>query len=111
MSLAHVRLVKIAESARSVLYEAQSPDFSANSDWETIARIELLKDSGDFTFTAQNHWVDKKVVPPSVYALPPSEMEAAMRGPYLGYGFGAWTGRMMSRIREVMSSGTYPDCL
>ena len=109
MTLAHVRLAKIREDAVTVKYAAQTPDFSSHGEWETVAEILIDKTSKNFTFMAVNRWKGEAVVPPQIYALPERERSAALAGEYLGYGYGAWTGRMLGSIQSLLSLGEFPD--
>lgn len=36
-------------------------------------------------------------------------MRKALSSEFAGYGYGAWTGRILSQVRRMQESGTYPD--
>ena len=110
MSLAHIRLVKARESNDKVIYIAESPDFNDGRTWEAVAEIAISKASGHpFTFTPLNYWATQRVVPPETYELPVAERTARLAGPLAGYGFGAWTGRILSLIRLASKDAVFPD--
>jgi len=109
MSFAHIRLMKTEEDSATVTYHAQSPDFNARHEWETVAEVRIDRKTQEFAFKAVNNWAGVKVVPPEVYALPEAERERILEQRYADHGCGAWTGRILSAIRRVMSANDFPD--
>lgn len=109
MSFAHIRLKKLREDGREVSYVALSPDFNDAHEWQEVARLTVSRTQNTHTFVPQNAWADQKVVPPYVYGLSEPEMREALSSEFAGYGYGAWTGRILSQVRRMQESGTYPD--
>ena len=109
MSFAHIRLKKVREDEREVSYVALSPDFNDAHEWQEVARLVVSRTQNTHTFVPQNAWSDQKVVPPYVYGLSEPEMREALSSEFAGYGYGAWTGRILSQVRRRQESGTDPD--
>lgn len=109
MSFAHIRLVKLKEDEDEVLYVAQSPDFNDAHEWQEVAQLTVSRTEGTHMFIPCNAWLGQKVVPPYVYGLSESAMREALSSEFSGYGYGAWTGRILSQVRRMQESGIYPD--
>jgi hypothetical protein len=110
MSLASITFNKSEEDAATVTYRVTSSDFAVGA-WEEIARIVIDKNKLTYEFLPTNRWMDEKVVPPYVYGLDDGEREALLAGKYTDYRYGAWTGRIFSRIRQMLTGQSYPESL
>ncbi|MBW8828403.1 MAG: hypothetical protein JF606_03020 [Burkholderiales bacterium] len=110
MSFANIALTKSEEDAATVTYRVTSPDFAAG-EWEEVARVVVDKNTRTYEFLPINRWADAKVVPPYVYGLDDVERETLLAGKYVGYGYGAWTGRIFSRVRQMLTKQSYPESL
>ena len=86
-----------------------SPDFSQDHSFEEIGQLTINRVAKDLAFQCTNAWANERVVPPWVYGLPEGEMNAALTGEFKGFGYGAWTGRILSIARKLMMSDEYPE--
>lgn len=111
MSFAHVRLSKIFEDAAVVRYLVASPDFEGSGRWQEVAEVVIEKQSRTYSFSVKGLWEHEKVVPPYVYGLTEDAMAKELAGKYGGHGYGAWTGRIYSHIRTLISSKNFPEQL
>jgi hypothetical protein len=109
MSFAHIRLMKLKEDEHDIFYVALSPDFNDAREWQEVARLVVSRRHCTHDFMTSGAWSDKKVVPPYVYGLSEKEREAVLASKFHGAGYGAWTGRILSQVRRMQESGTYPD--
>jgi hypothetical protein len=109
MSLASIQLQRVRDGDGDVRYRVLSSDFSQDHSWEEIGQLTIDRAAKKFAFQCTNAWTNERVVPPWVYGLPEDEMNAALAGEFKGFGYGAWTGRILSIARRLMKSGEYPE--
>lgn len=109
MSFAHIQLRKLKEVQGEVSYVVLSPDFNDDHEWQQVAQLVVSRTHNTHTFIPCGAWASEKVVPPSVYGLSEPEMRKALASEFAGFGYGAWTGRIMSQIRRMQDTGNYPD--
>lgn len=109
MSFAHIRLKKLKDNEDAISYVALSPDFNDAHEWREVAQLIISRAQNTHTFVPCNAWSDQKVVPPYVYGLSEPETREALSSEFAGYGYGAWTGRIMSLVRRMQESGVYPE--
>jgi hypothetical protein len=109
MSFAHIRLVKRDQTTESVTYLAETRDFAANGEWEAVAKVELDTHSDHFSFAQLGPWANERVVPPHLYELAERELAEKLSGDFAGHAYGAWTSKILKKIRNIQSSGQFPD--
>ena len=112
MSLACIKLVKKSEGHDAVIYSVLSPDFSESGDLEEIAFIEINKTQKSHVFSLGEKLMNEKVIPPYFYEMAEDKREELLASEFFGYGYGAWTGRVMSQVRQMLNAGKFPaECL
>lgn len=111
MSLASIRFLRIPGSDGEVRYRVLSSDFTPDHAWEEIGQLTIDRMAKGFGFKPTNIWANEPVVPPWVYSLPENAMTAALTGEFKGFGYGAWTGRIMSTARRLIASDEYPEAV
>jgi hypothetical protein len=108
MSLASVTLEKRSETNSHATYAVLSPDFSSGIPQE-IARVVIDKEKLSYEFELTGMWVKEKVVPPFVYGLEEVERDRLLKERYLDHSYGAWTGRVFSKVAKMLVARAYPD--
>ena len=109
MSLAHIRLKKVKEDDKDVVYAVLSFDFNDAHEWEQIAEVVVSRTQGTHIFSLRNAWLGEKVVPPYVYGLSEEERQSVLSSKFAGHGYGAWTGRILLQVRRMQDAGYFPD--
>jgi hypothetical protein len=109
MSFAHLRFKKSRENRDDIVYSVLSPDFSDNGEWQEIAEVAISRTQSTHTFSPRNCWTNEKIIPPYIYGLSEEERQKILASQFIGYGFGAWTGRILSQVRRMQVTGNFPD--
>jgi hypothetical protein len=109
MSLAHIKFFKQRHDETAVVYIVRSPDFNQARAWQDVAEIAIDLKLKSYSFKTLNDWAGQKVVPPYVYGLDSQSLERLLSTEFMSYGYGAWTGRIMSHVTQMLSAEVYPD--
>jgi hypothetical protein len=109
MSLAHVRLVKVAESSDVVEYKVQSPDFDSSGKWADIGRLRLFASAAEYEFDPFLPTSVQKLLPPSIYKLSEAERQRLLDGEFKDFGWGAWAMTIHHYAETLLRNGKFPE--
>jgi hypothetical protein len=90
MSLAHIRLIRISDDNISAQYTVESFDFTVSRQWADLGTLNLDKHKRSYDFIPSALWIEKKGIPPSVYALEQAKQSEILTAKYQGCGWGTW---------------------
>lgn len=101
MSFAHIQFKKIREEGDFATISVFSPDFNDDREWQEVAELVVNRTDSTYSFTPRNAWTQLKIVPPYIYELNDYERERALSAQFSDYGYGAWSGRIISMLRKM----------
>lgn len=109
MSLAHIRLVRVRNEDSSADYRVESPDLNDSKDWAELGTLALDKRSKRYDFFPSALWIEKKGIPPAIYALDKVKQKELLAAEYPNHGWGAWAMIMHHYAMNFMDKASYPE--
>lgn len=109
MSLAHVRLVRIRDEESSADYRVESPDLNGSKDWADLGTLKLDKQGKRYDFLPSALWIEKKGIPPAVYALDKAKQKEVLAAEYPSHGWGAWAMIVHHYAMNFLDKASYPE--
>ncbi|TJZ72020.1 hypothetical protein [Chitiniphilus eburneus] len=109
MSLVHMYLNKLHESKEIVCYEVVTADATGSLEWSKEAELTIFKNEKRYEFELLNAWKNENFIPPQLYLLPESDLDALLEGEYSEFRWGAWSSRINRWASFMMHNQEYPQ--
>lgn len=109
MSLVHLRFIQVFQDPVFVVYDVESIDMNDDLVPEIIGTIKIDKTNNDYMFTCCDKYLNKKIIPPTVFDLDDTEQKLLFETKYKDFGYGAWSRRINTWVKSFISKNEYPS--
>ena len=100
---------RILDTSVIAEYRVICGDVAPNGEWLEVGKIVIDKQARTYDFSPLGRWLEERVIPPKVFALPANDVKAVCSSDYDGYGWGAWSARIHEWTSMLIQDGRYPD--